>query len=501
MRIGTEPNKQVVHPARNVVLQGIKNTLEKTAEMKTAFATLFDGAIVFPSPARFGVFVNDGATNDKAVIDLAFAANNNVAHIPKGVAQYGTDDTGGELSGKRVFGQGVLKTGVNKRARETSHLNAAPAIGDVGSVVTAFNGDFSKSINTREFRVAGSVTLGNPLTGEYAQRPEAAGTFSFGYVGSNAGKNLATDWTDGRTGWSFDQYKIHHYGQGDVAVFTLGIDVWQNKAGATHFLANPAGTLINGGVTAWVNNVNIVGAELYISGQSYDVNGTGLAIHLNRNNATGAQEAFWRGISIISSGSQAITFAFGIRGKAQRGLSLELGDFGAAQAAISMGNEQAIVFNSSSANTGSANPLATGYKILSTLGDAKLYYSVISAVNSFIMTKPLIVAGQISSDLATGNNRGLNLKTSGVNKWCVLLDGSENFKVSRHDSGGAELDQPIFIESDGDMRVGVTGKTFGFYGSSGAVKPTITGSRGGNAALADFLTKMAGLGILTDSTS
>jgi len=32
-------------------------------------------------------------------------------------------------------------------------------------------------------------------------------------------------------------------------------------------------------------------------------------------------------------------------------------------------------------------------------------------------------------------------------------------------------------------------------------KPTVTGSRGGNAALASLLTGLAGLGVLTDSTT
>jgi hypothetical protein len=45
------------------------------------------------------------------------------------------------------------------------------------------------------------------------------------------------------------------------------------------------------------------------------------------------------------------------------------------------------------------------------------------------------------------------------------------------------------------------GSTLGFYNTTPTTKPTITGSRGDNAALADLLTKLAGLGLLTDSTS
>lgn len=44
------------------------------------------------------------------------------------------------------------------------------------------------------------------------------------------------------------------------------------------------------------------------------------------------------------------------------------------------------------------------------------------------------------------------------------------------------------------------GSKVGFYTATPLAKPTITGSRAGNAALADFLTKLATLGLLTDST-
>lgn len=45
------------------------------------------------------------------------------------------------------------------------------------------------------------------------------------------------------------------------------------------------------------------------------------------------------------------------------------------------------------------------------------------------------------------------------------------------------------------------GSTLGVYGAAPATKPTVTGDRLGNAALADFLTEMATLGFLTDSST
>ena len=49
------------------------------------------------------------------------------------------------------------------------------------------------------------------------------------------------------------------------------------------------------------------------------------------------------------------------------------------------------------------------------------------------------------------------------------------------------------------VRVNTTG--IGFFGANPAAKPTITGAKDGNAALASLITALAQLGLVTDSTS
>lgn len=46
-----------------------------------------------------------------------------------------------------------------------------------------------------------------------------------------------------------------------------------------------------------------------------------------------------------------------------------------------------------------------------------------------------------------------------------------------------------------------TGRKVGFYGSTGSTKQTVTGAKGGNVALANLMTALANLGIVTDSTT
>jgi hypothetical protein len=59
----------------------------------------------------------------------------------------------------------------------------------------------------------------------------------------------------------------------------------------------------------------------------------------------------------------------------------------------------------------------------------------------------------------------------------------------------------VTIQANSTTRIAVDGTGIGFFATAPVAKPTVTGSRGGNAALADLLTKLASLGLITDSTS
>jgi hypothetical protein len=64
------------------------------------------------------------------------------------------------------------------------------------------------------------------------------------------------------------------------------------------------------------------------------------------------------------------------------------------------------------------------------------------------------------------------------------------------------LDQSVFVSGKliANSSLLVTGDV-GFYNTSPVSQQTITGSRGGNAALADLLTKLALTGLIVDSTT
>lgn len=55
--------------------------------------------------------------------------------------------------------------------------------------------------------------------------------------------------------------------------------------------------------------------------------------------------------------------------------------------------------------------------------------------------------------------------------------------------------------ADGTKRIEINNTGIGFFQAAPIAKPAVTGSRGGNAALADLLTDLALLGLITDSSS
>jgi hypothetical protein len=76
--------------------------------------------------------------------------------------------------------------------------------------------------------------------------------------------------------------------------------------------------------------------------------------------------------------------------------------------------------------------------------------------------------------------------------------------LSYYDNAGAgtTTDYVILDPADTSLSLGISGGKLGFFGLATPIaKPTVTGSRGGNAALADLLQELENLGLLTDSSS
>ena len=120
----------------------------------------------------------------------------------------------------------------------------------------------------------------------------------------------------------------------------------------------------------------------------------------------------------------------------------------------------------------------------------------------------------VSDDAAT--ERYVRFQTAGEDRWTVGAnpdaeagaDAGSNFVIARYDDDGVYVDNPLDASrADGSVSVNTVWIKDGgvenadYFRVRTAVKPAVTGSKGGNAALGSLLTALASLGLITDSTT
>jgi hypothetical protein len=109
-------------------------------------------------------------------------------------------------------------------------------------------------------------------------------------------------------------------------------------------------------------------------------------------------------------------------------------------------------------------------------------------------------AGQISVD--TPANPGFRLKENGSAVGVIVYNTTANQMVVRGIETACELRLEVESGSNPVFRADLSGATrLAFHGTAPIAKPTVTGSRGGNAALASLCTALANLGLIVNSTS
>ncbi len=114
-------------------------------------------------------------------------------------------------------------------------------------------------------------------------------------------------------------------------------------------------------------------------------------------------------------------------------------------------------------------------------------------------------------DTAAADPARIRLMDDGDDVWRIEKDAAGDLVVERYVAGVLQ-DEPLqIVNASGKVLIANElqvvgdfnhdGTNYAFYSATPGPKPTITGSRGGNAALASLLTALATLGLLTNSTS
>lgn len=80
-------------------------------------------------------------------------------------------------------------------------------------------------------------------------------------------------------------------------------------------------------------------------------------------------------------------------------------------------------------------------------------------------------------------------------EWATSTDASRAGRLQLGAYSTSTFQEGVRVEANSG------GVRLGFFGGAAAAKPTVTGSRGGNAALASLLTALASLGLITDGTT
>jgi hypothetical protein len=105
-------------------------------------------------------------------------------------------------------------------------------------------------------------------------------------------------------------------------------------------------------------------------------------------------------------------------------------------------------------------------------------------------------------------NAGLSVNSGTLNAGATAVAGLSATSLSVT-PGNATVAGTLGVTGASTLSGGVTignalshtGSTAGFFNTAATTKPTVTGSRGGNVALASVLTALAGLGLIVNSSS
>jgi hypothetical protein len=108
---------------------------------------------------------------------------------------------------------------------------------------------------------------------------------------------------------------------------------------------------------------------------------------------------------------------------------------------------------------------------------------------------------------AAGVNTGVNWYTAGNPRWRMVLDASNNLNLYGYNASGGFIGAALRFDTGASLIVEaqaplIASAGFGVFAAAQVTtRPTVTGAKGSNAALASLLSALAAYGLITDSTS
>ena len=151
--------------------------------------------------------------------------------------------------------------------------------------------------------------------------------------------------------------------------------------------------------------------------------------------------------------------------------------------------------------------IPTRYALFGTVGalGVVVHMAVLAALHgaageAFALAQTVAVVAAMSFTAATATFAG---SVTLSNATAVVISASNaDLQISGPNASLQATDVGGSLDLFGDnIHIGTGGDAVGFFGVGAVSKPTVSGSRGGNAALASLMIALSNLGLVTDSTS
>lgn len=429
---------------------------------------------------------------------------------------------GGEVTGPTIFDSTVAITGALSGAGVTARFASPGPIGSTAASTGAFTaglfGTGTVSGSPYTFQVAINF---DPSTGPaYSRRTMVFTTLGYATNTSNIWEGLC----------SFVRVNGPGHANGEINLMHTFLDIGPD-----------ANVAFSEGYESSVSNQGVLGNfSNLLAFVTNEITGTanvlqGIQLSLINKNTTPGSIGEWDAINIteMTGGGSRPTNYLAMRiADANAGIATRGGIFvGALTGQVTPGRLQIegqdrssgtfpfLVRNPDGNVMGFSNDaVATFFRAGITMQPTALGANVfIQGSDNASGSYPFLAENLAGDTLASVQNSGIiGYVKAGIQFQPLAL--GPNFIINGQDNSGASLSvqirnlaglQMFLIANDGATSIGgnlLVGGTFRANGNIGfntapISKPTVTGSRGGNAALASFLTAMASYGLVTDSTT